>query len=240
MHEQTLELVSGGADMGCCMLCACTLCNAAVRACVRVCVLCWLLSLWSDVESPRLRWWMGVLSRVRSSCVFFAVFPLRVSFSHHRRCMLSERRDAARARSRCWHVRHFGDVREPRAPGPGCTMHIPFWIIMCACLWLADSKIACLLRRHTDMSALELRPQRKRCQGRNWIIFLQTHSRRGDMRINSPLSRLAVWFTDGVLNWKTHSLLPTVPYTDTGPAGISFRRWGERTPFAHHITHAGL
>lgn len=98
---------------------------------------------------------------------FFCRLSAACFFLTPRALMSSERRDAARARSRCRHVRHFGDVGEPCAPGPDCTMRIPFWIIMCECLWLTDSKIACLLRRHSDMSALELQAQRKRCQGRN-------------------------------------------------------------------------
>lgn len=57
------------------------------------------------------------------------------------------------------------------------------------------------------------------------------------VHINLPLSRLAVWFTDSVLNWKTHSWVsfsPTVLYMDTGPAG-SFRRRGEYTHYTHWL-----
>ena len=52
-----------------------------MRVClsVCVCVLCLLLSLWRDVESPGAWWWMGVLSPVRSSslcCLYAACSPI--------------------------------------------------------------------------------------------------------------------------------------------------------------------
>lgn len=79
--------------MGCCMLCACTLCNAAVRA--RVCsVLTAVTAERCGVSTAAVMNGSVVTSQVQLRFFFFfAVFPLRVSFSHHGRCMSSERGD---------------------------------------------------------------------------------------------------------------------------------------------------
>ena len=67
--------IGGDADTGPCML------PTQLCACMCECALCWLLSLWRDVESPGAWWWMGVLSLVRSSCLC-AVF-LRCVFPYY-------------------------------------------------------------------------------------------------------------------------------------------------------------
>lgn len=78
-YSHTTQVIGGGdADTG--PLYAVLFVTLCERA------LCWLLSLWRDVESPRAWWWMGVLSPVRSSCLY-SVFMLHVLLLYHKRCV---------------------------------------------------------------------------------------------------------------------------------------------------------